>query len=99
MSQPSFSEEELSEYKLCPDVAIVGGHIGGFKTCIFCAEIYRRYRSKEGNLVTEDTLERKREEPAINEKSTKEELFTYANDDDEECGKLECIRAGWCMCD
>jgi len=19
--------------------------------------------------------------------------------DDEECGKLECMRAGWCMCD
>lgn len=25
--------------------------------------------------------------------------ITGDDDDDEECNKLECMRAGWCMCD
>ena len=40
-------------------------------------------------------------EPEMTEQKASKFLDSKINDqdDDEECNKLECMRAGWCMCD
>lgn len=48
MDGKSLAEEEFKEYGNCPDIAFTGGHLGGLASCVYCAEIYRRYRTKEG---------------------------------------------------
>ena len=37
----------MNEYRKCPDTLFTGSHIAGARSCIYCAEIYRRYHWKE----------------------------------------------------
>lgn len=37
MDNSPYSEEELNEYKLCPEISFVGSHIAGLSNCVFCA--------------------------------------------------------------
>jgi chorismate synthase len=53
MDNSPYSEKEMEEYRLCPEMNFKGGHMGGISTCVFCAEIYRRYRMKEGKSFSE----------------------------------------------
>lgn len=50
MDNSFYSEPELAEYRACPQISFMGSHIAGLSNCIFCAEVFRRYRRKQGNL-------------------------------------------------
>jgi hypothetical protein len=51
MEFPKYTEEELKEYNMCPDILFIGAHLSGLTNCIYCSEIYRRYRKKDGSLA------------------------------------------------
>ena len=76
--------------------------MAGFSCCTFCAEVYRRYRQKDGSLqkMQENPVATEETEPEMSVEKASNFLNNKINDDDdEECNKLECMRAGWCMCD
>jgi hypothetical protein len=35
---------------MCPDILFIGAHLSGLTNCIYCSEIFRRYRKKDGSL-------------------------------------------------
>lgn len=78
--------------------------MSGITGCFYCAEIFRRYRKQEGTLnkaleTDNKTGDQETEaEEESNRPGNSESVSKRRNDDDEECGKLECMRAGWCMC-
>ena len=97
----AFSSNELEEYKTCPQLNFQGGHTAGLNSCVYCAEIYRRYRLKEGKLPHKEPEEEVLEdnEPKEEEYTSEASKFVSKKMQDDECDKLMCIRAGWCMCD
>ena len=46
-------EAAQKEYKECPLVRFTGSHIAGIRSCVYCAEVYRRYNpsSSQGEQV------------------------------------------------
>lgn len=93
MDNSPYTEQENKEYQRCPDIANMGFHLGGLSSCPFCAEIYRRYRTKEGNT---QQPENKMTEGEPQQTPIEQPI---EDNDEEECTKIECLRAGWCMCD
>ena len=87
----------------------IGSHVAGLGSCVYCAEIYRRYHkivpstipSESQSLPTAE--EEAPEEEEKNAKGSKNIVSNLRMDGDDDdgvgCNKLMCIRAGWCMCE
>lgn len=95
-----FGEKELAEYSYCPDVAYMGGHLGGMNSCPYCAEIFRRYRIRQNEkLQFASARDPERGGEDDNEEANTKKLIQSLNQkEDVECTKLMCMRAGWCVC-
>lgn len=96
-----YSKEELQEYSTCPEVIFTGSHLAGLRSCVYCAEVYRRYH----NITNADYVPENPKEEDVAEEEEKEEAtkgikkISLDDENDIGCDKLVCARAGWCMCD
>lgn len=92
-----FTEKELARYAGCPELLFSGGHTSGFTNCAYCATVYRSYRRLQNEQIPQGApaAEEKEEEPEGEEEAPKQKSL----DDNAECTKLPCMKAGWCMCE
>jgi hypothetical protein len=91
-----FTEKELALYAACPELQFNGGHTSGFPNCPYCANVYRTYRRLQNEHTPQAPPPEDREdEPEQEEQAPKQKSL----DDNAECTKLPCMKAGWCMCD
>ena len=77
-----------------------GGHLGGYNCCPYCVDVFRRYRrAQKEEVVTE--VEQAEEEPTEEETQRESSDFKLQIREEEngECTKLQCMKAGWCMCE
>lgn len=61
-SDPPYSEAELKEYTTCPELRFTGAHVAGLRSCVYCAEIYRRYHKISSASYAPEAMRKTSEE-------------------------------------
>lgn len=100
-AQPAyvFSEKELAMYRNCPELLFVGGHTSGFVNCSYCANVFRTYRRLQNELTPQQPQEAEEAKEEEEEKEEEGAAKAKSLDENGECTKLMCMKAGWCMCE
>ena len=86
-----------------------GSHSAGAKTCVYCAEIFRRYHKIDRNINADISSKGQAEQETETEEPKESGIKNIglnprlqASDDEDDtgstCTNVNCARAGWCMC-